>query len=256
MTSNEKYQHLIIPELQNFWSEHREDYINSGLVDGLMLPYTYEGYDSCTKKIFYIGQDPPYWLSKQCMTTLFDKNKYMQYLHINNEVMHPLEKRFAWGNSTSFWTMIVKTHLYILTNKWYGDINHISSADKVLLDTMGYGNVHFIPLPQTIHWYSGAKINESSYKVVDDALKSFNYLQIIVENFEPDTIVLLGVAFDKKRYFAGLNIRWSEPSNLISVGEYEYKNKMIKLLWVYNPNYYRFAGTNMHKVANLIKSFS
>lgn len=261
MVSNEKYRKFVIPELVQFWKNHKQDYLNSGLTDGLFLPYVYPGYDACQKKIFYIGQDAPYWEPVSRMADNFDVGNIREYIWWNNHVMQKVEDRLGWGNHTSFWTMIVKTHLYILTNKWYDDINKISITDKVLLDTMGYGNVHFIPRTQTINRYPGHNINKAFYDIVDNALKRFNYLQPIVDNFEPDTIVILGTAFNKKRYFNGLNIQWLNlpnyvPSNLISVGDILGTQKTVRLIWVYNPSYYSFAGTNMQDVADLIKLYA
>ena len=261
MVSNEKYRRFVIPELVEFWKNHKQDYQNSGLTDGLFLPYVYPGYDTCQKKIFYIGQDAPYWVSVSRMADNFDIGNIREYIWWNNHVMHKIDDRLAWGNSTSFWTMIVKTHLYILTNKWYSDIRTISSADKALLDTLGYGNVHFIPLPQTIQRYPGNSIIKTSYDIVDNALKKFNHLLPIVDSFEPDTIVILGTAFDEQRYFDGLNIQWMNlpihiPSNLISVGDIIRSGKTTRLIWVYNPNYYSFARTNMKTVADLIKLYA
>lgn len=261
MSSNEKYQSFIIPKLQEFWKNHRDDYMNSGLSDGLYIPYAFDRYDNCEKKIFYIGQDAPYWIKAHCMSALFDENNIQQYIRLNNDGMRPIKKRLAWGNQTSFWTMVVKTHLYLTTNVWHNDIYKISESDKNLLDTIGWGNVHFIPLRQTITRYGGGDVQPQEYNAVDNALKDFNYLQVVVEKFAPDTIVILTKMFDSERYYRGLNIRWwtlpsNIPTRLIQVGDIITKTKSTRLIRVYNPTYYKFCGTNMHDVADLIRLYA
>ena len=261
MSSNEKYQNFIIPKLQEFWNNYREDYLKSGLTDGLFLPYAFDGYDSCEKKIFYIGQDAPFWAKAHCMSTLFDDNNYRQYLRLNQDVMRPIEKRLGWGNRTSFWTMIIKTHLYITTNVWHNDIYKISDLDKKQLETIGWGNVHFIPLRQTINHYGQHSIQPKAYTAVDNALKDINDLQILVDVFSPNTIVILSTTFDSHRYFEGLNIVWldlpsSVPTHLIKVGNIVYRKKTIRLIWVNNPTRYSYIGTNMQNISNLIKLYA
>lgn len=259
MTSNEKYQRYVIPKLQEFWNEHREDYINSGLQDGLMLPSVFDKYDNSKKKIFYIGQDAPYWLSEQCMTTLFDQDKYLQYVRLNNEVMSSLENRLAWGNSSSaFWSMVIKLHMYLMTNNWYDDIYSISTQDIELLETIGYGNTNTIPLLRTITKYQRGTIvqNEYYYKVTESTY-NFNDLYAIIDNFEPDIIIILGCSFDEERYFGMVGFRWhGNTENETWVGDIRYKNKTSRIIWTYNPNYYKYMGENMHSIADKIKKYA
>lgn len=262
MNSNEKYLRYIIPELQEFWKEHRDNYINSGLTDGLFLPYAFERYDRCNKKIFYIGQDAPYWLSGECMTTLFDENKYLQYVLINHEVMRPLEKRFAWGNNSSaFWPMVIKVHMYLMTNTWYNDIYNISSQDLEWLETIGYGNANSVPLLRTIwNYWEDTNIQQMNYYDVVRGSYCFNHLGAIIDNYEPDTIIILGRSFNVGSFFRETDIfpygAFSYKENGVHAEVVNHKGKKIRIVWTYNPNYYKFIGENMHSIANKIKKYA
>ena len=262
MTSNEKYQEYIIPKLKEFWKDHRDDYDKSGLSNGLFLPHVFDGYDKCEKKIFYIGQDAPYWLPKELMIESFDAGEYDKYLLQNNEVLLPLEKRMAWGNSpAAFWTMVNKLHLYLLTGEWEQDINNVSKKKEKLLETVGYSNISYVPIMKTIVNYGDwNEIDPEKYVATLKALFPIEQLQGIVSSFEPDIIVVLTNFVNELtaiNFLKGLNISWSalfddiEPS--VHVGIFDYNSKKRKIVWTSNPNRYRFIGTNMYEVSALIK---
>ena len=262
MTSNEKYKEFIIPKLKEFWTDHKEDYIKSGLNNGLFLPHVFDGYDECDKKIFYIGQDVPYWLFQEQMVELFNAGKFEEYLKINNEVLQPLGKRMAWGNSpAAFWTMVNKLHLYLLTEEWKQDINKISKKEEKLLDSVGYSNISYVPIMKSIVNYGDwNKIDPERYVDTLKALFPMEQLQGIVSSFDPDIIVVLTNFVNELtavNFLKGINISWNalfddfEPS--VHVGEFKYSNKKRIIVWTSNPNRYRFIGTNMYEVSALIK---
>ena len=262
MGSNEKYQEYIIPKLQEFWKDHKEDYVNSGLKNGLFFPHVFDGYDACDKKIFYIGQDAPYWLSKEQMIKSFDAGDYGQYLRKNNEVLLPLEKRLAWGNSpAAFWTMVNKLHLYLLTGEWKQDITKISKVEAKLLETVGYSNISYVPIMKTIVNYGDwDKIDPDKYVATLKALFPVEQLQGVVSSFDPDLVIVLTNFVNELtaiNFLKGLDISWTalyddvEPN--VHVGVFEYNSRKRKIVWTSNPNRYRFIGTNMYEASALIK---
>ncbi len=262
MTSNQKYQDYIIPKLQEFWNKHSDDYIHSRLTDGLFLPHVMKEYDSSEQKIFYIGQDAPYWLPADNMVKLFKEGNYSQYIEENNQVMHLLESRLAWGNSPSaFWTMVNKLHLYLLTGEWKQDITKLTCHEMSLLNSVGYGNVNFIPLKQTIenngNWDD---VKPDLYIKIRKALFSLEQLKGLLSAFEPDIIIILTSHVNyliEENLFNDLDISWLsmiyESGPHISAGTIYNGKKTCKIAWTSNPNRYRFIGTNMYEVSSKIK---
>lgn len=262
MTSNQKYQEYIIPKLQEFWNEHQEDYVNSGLTDGLFLPHVMKEYDTSDKKIFYIGQDAPYWLSADKMAELFNKGNYSEYIEENNKVMRLLESRLAWGNSPSaFWTMVNKLHIYLMTGEWKQDIAKLTSREMSLLNSVGYGNVNCIPLKHTIENYgSWDDVNPDLYIKIRKALFPIEQLKGIISVFEPDIIIILTSHvnyFIEENLFNNLDISWLsmiyESGPHISAGTIYNGKKKCQIAWASNPNRYRFIATNMYEVSSKIK---
>lgn len=263
MSSNEKYQEFIIPKLQEFWKAHREDYVRSGLEDGLFLPHVFDKYDDCQKKIFYIGQDAPYWRPSSQMIELFDADEYKKYIEENNGVMRPIAKRLAWGNSPSaFWTMVSKLHIYLYTGEWKQDITKLSKEERDILRTLGYGNINSIPLRQTITTYEDwSKIKFEYYIKTKIALFTIEELRHIVSAYDPDIIIVLTklVSAEKvEQLLTGIDVKWKSNDEVsdelsVDVGKFCINNKIRTIIWTNNPNYFRFIGTNMYEVSSLIQ---
>lgn len=257
---NEKYIEYITPFLKDFWKAESDNYTNSHYPYGLFLPHVFDSYQNSKKKIFYIGQDAFYWIDGNKMKELFNDNKFEEYIRQNNEVMASVNKKLAWGNSAgAFWTMVIKLHLYINTGKWL-DISKLGNEYNKLIQSIGYGNVYSLALKHTIETFGdGSDIDYNKYGEVKDYLFREERLKPIIDIFEPDYVIILCRnlgPYQEENYFKGLNISFSEDDEL---DQYIYTSNLVgkshcKVIWCPNPNYYRFLGTNMREMAELIKN--
>ncbi len=258
---NKKYGEYIVPHLKEFWNKYRNIYLDSGYPNGVFLPHVYENYAQSPLKVFYIGQDVPYWINAEEMGRRFDDGMYSRYIETNNSVMNPVKQKIAWGNNNgAFWTMVVKLHLLIHTEKWF-DLTKIPTNTYSVIQSLGYGNVNSLMSIRTLQNYYGLEeINTDLYWKLRNAVTQFEHLKTIIDIYEPDVIVIFCRDLNEAQeavLFNGLEekIHWSfspELEEYIVTGEIFGSYKRSKLIWCPNPNYFRYLGTNMREMAELI----
>ena len=93
------------------------------------VPYTFPKYQSSPFKFFYVGRDTYYWCeygAKYDENGKIDPKKYLEN-NANYVTVGNIKK--DWNNSGSFWGMVGKLHLQLLTGVYHKSINELTEND-------------------------------------------------------------------------------------------------------------------------------
>lgn len=221
------------------------------------IPYTFPLYETSQFKAFYIGRDTSYWCEYN--------DKYIAdpelYLKDSKEFVTIDQFQKDWNKTGSFWGMVGKLHLQLLTGKYHKNLDDLTEKDWELLNSVGYGNLYSIELPETLK----KKMTQENHTELDDikdwegynklrlAAKSFENLKTIFEAYgEPDVIFVLSWV-DKADFFDGVDYEWKAEGceeNFRSV--FLSKTHKTKVIWTSHPTRYSFLQTNPQEMCQYL----
>lgn len=245
----ESYVNYFKPKLEQF-CKNISDYRNCGCPHGLFIPYVLSDYNDAIQKIFYMGQDTYGWVEFDQMMSYFDQNNLEEYLKENTSAVD-VNKMLEWKNQAgSFWTLIVKLHLFIRTGRYIEDITTLEDKDRSILSEIGYGNLNSFELPSTLQnlgdW---DRIKQDEYWKIKKESSSFDKIKHILEVYKPNLIFIFNWA-ERDDIFDGLNVKWHKE--FYEDGKravYTIEGYNTKIIWSSHPRRFSFLGTN---ISNMI----
>lgn len=230
------------------------------------IPYTFPKYQSSPLKVFYVGRDTYYWCEYDAM---YDNNEQIVpelYLHNNADYVSVGNIEKDWNKPGSFWGMVSKLHLQLLTGVYHQSINELTESDWNLLEGIGYGNLFSIELLETLkkkkYISKGDDKERSEYDDIKD-FQGYNSLRTFAKPFEnlktifsaygePDIVFILSWA-EKDDFFEGLDYDFQKDkfeNYMRSV--YISNNHKTKVIWSIHPSYFRYKKMNPQKMCQYL----
>lgn len=225
---------------------------NCGYWQMPFIPYTFSLYQSAPVKVFFIGRDTYYWCSYEESYT-GDPKAYMkanaEYVTINNY-------KNDWSLSGSFWGMVGKLQLQLMTGKYHSSIEELSEDGWKILESVGYGNLFSIELPETLkkkEEYDDIS-DWDGYQKLQQLAKPFESLKTIFEAYgEPDVVFVLSWIDKEADFFEGLD--YESKAEFYEDGlraVYLSKTHKTKVIWTSHPRRFPFLSTNPQKMCQYL----
>jgi hypothetical protein len=251
-----KQELIYKPLLENFCNDVKI-YRGKINISGLFLANAMENYESSKHKCFYIGQDTYWWTDFDNMIDLCLSGKAHEYINKNNKWLST-QKIISQSsnNAGSFWTMVIRLHIYLKTNELV-NVNNLNKDQVDMINDMGWGNLNSIEIPRTLQneerWND---INESDYWDIKKKSVIFDRIKLILDIYNPDTMFIFNWCDDTKteQVLDGLEVEWNEKTyiqNIIST--YKIKGYNTHLIWGSHPNNLKWQGTNINNTIEIIK---
>ena len=247
MTIQEK---VYIPLLEKFCSGIK-DYHKKIDINSVFLANSMMNYEESTEKYFYIGRDTYGWHNFDQMIELCTSNKADEYININNKWLTPENIiSHSSNNSGSFWTTVIKLHLYLSTNKIVKNVNNLTKDQIKLLKSIGWGNLNSIET--TPAWEI---INPDYYWDIKIKSKIFDKLKIILDIYKPKKIFIFNWCDNNKcdEYLENIDVEFDNKvyiQDIIAI--YKIKNYDAKIYWTSHPNRFKWLKTNNDKIIQTI----
>lgn len=263
MSKNQLNSAYFKPMLKQFIDENRALYKDSGYPYGIFLPYVFPKYYSAPLKIFYIGRDTYYWISKNEMMQSYVNNELEDYFSKNSSIVD-VDVSLSWGNSSgAFWSFVNKLHLYIRTGQ-IKNLNNLSEEDKSILQEVGYGNINCMELNKTLLENEGRPVDEFNFDklyLLRTQSKRFDKISHIIKAYQPDVVMILNWDNDADYYLDEFDFQWQENLFVDSKqAVYLSKEVKTKVIWSSHPNRFKFLGENpesmVHQLGDLLLSFN
>lgn len=216
------------------------------------IPYTFGGYQSAERKIFYLGKETYGWIPMQRLLDLYENDRLDLYIAENSKVIASPEAMIRYsGNKNNFWTFVIKMQLYLRTKEMISDVYSLTDRQMGLLDEIGYGNTNAIESVRSngIDW---TLTSQSTYDRVKGYSRKIDSLKCLLDIYCPDLIVISNWE-DCNEFFDGVEITHLEQhyiNNLRAV--YSIKGYDTKILWTSHPRRYSFLGYNINRAIEKI----
>jgi hypothetical protein len=252
--SNYINKQYYLPLLKDFCDKTFSLY--EGVYDqGPFIPYVMSNYCNAPTKIMYIGRDTYYWEPFETLRKAYLDENLDNYLEANIRCV-TTDKMLAWkNNSGSFFNMIDKLHLLLRTGKYFSDITTIATAEKELLEEIGYGNLYSIEIPQTItkRYENDNYRPPKEYWEICDAAKPFETLKSMIEAYSPDYIFIFSWIDKEDDFFEGTDYtqqkEWYEDGFR---AVYTSKQYHAKVIWTLHPNRFKFLQTSAEEMCHYL----
>jgi hypothetical protein len=256
--SSAKQEQIYKPLLEKFCNDVKK-YQGKINISGLFLANTMENYENSKNKCFYIGQDTYWWTDFDNMINLCLSGKAHEYINENNKWL--TTQRIisqSSNNAGSFWTMVIRLHIYLKTNELV-NVNTLNAGQIALLNDLGWGNLNSIEIPKTLQneerWNG---INESDYWDIKTKSGIFDRIKLILDIYHPDTIFIFNWCDDTKteQVLKDLDLEWNEKTYIQNIiATYKIKGYNTKVIWSSHPNNLKWQGTNINDTIEIIGKF-
>jgi len=252
-----KQETIYKPMLYNFCSDLKK-YKNKIDIPGLFLPNVMAEYEKFeNKKIFYIGRDIRYSsirfkkMIRQCTS-----GKVKDYIVNNNKWLTPANIiKNSYNKPGAFWTMVIRLHIYLHTQKLV-NVNQLDSEQNKLLNSIGWGNINSIVPKETLKsdgYWNG--IDQDIYSEIKDKSAIFDKLKLILKVYDPDVIFIFNWCDENKieQVLEGIEVKFNKKSYVNGIiKSYRIKHSKKKIIWSSHPNRLRSLGTNINKVIKIL----
>jgi hypothetical protein len=253
-----KQEEIFLLVLEDFCSKVYQYYKKIDL-SGIFLPNTFPGYENAEKKYFFVGRDSYYWTKFDKMIEYYNDNILSRYIKDNNSILTlNMIIKNSNNNSGSFWTMVIKLHIYLHTGELIDDVNQLICDHKMILQTIGYGNLNSIEVKGTLEnmkIWSG--IDQNIYWDIKKKSIVFDNLKYILDIYNPDIIFIFNWDNNKEKVaFKDIEVEWYKGCFIESViSIYKVKNYKSFIIWCPHPNSFSYSKSklNINKLIEIIK---
>ena len=196
-------------------------------------------------------------LSYKKFATALKENQTQKYFKENDNWLSLDNIKNHSGNKEgSFWTLVIRLHLYLRTKHLYS-LQEISSIEDEMLKEIGWGNINTIEVASSLKkqnkWNS---INHDIYWQVKTESQSLDSIKLIIDSFNPDIIFIFNWDSAKEPdVFRGLNaIQDTSKSVAGLLATYSLDRYDTKVVWCPHPNNLRYKSQNINGLIQLIAS--
>lgn len=247
---NEIYNHV----LKEFGS-NISDYSENIDISGPFVPHVLKRYETAQPKYFYCGQDTYWWVPYARFITASKTDRLDDYL-VENDKWLSLEniKDHSGNKAGSFWTLVIRLHLFLRTQRLYA-LSEIYSAEDEILQEIGWGNINAVEVPKSLQnegrWDS---LDHDTYWKIKDKSRPLDSMKLLLDAFKPDVVFIFNWDSSKESdVFRGLDatedLSKSVPGLLAiySIAGYD-----TKIVWCPHPNNLRYKSQNIEGLIRLI----
>lgn len=249
-----KRNNIYQPLLAEFGSAVRK-YSRDIDISGPFLPHVLSQYETSIPKYFYCGQDTCWWIEYSKFINAIESNRLEEYLSENDKWLSADHIKKNSGNKEgSFWTMVVRLHLFLRTNRLYS-LSEISPAEDKILEEIGWGSLNAIEVPTTLHkegrWDS---LDQNAYWQIKQESRKLDSIKLLIEAFSPDIIFIFTWDDLKKAdAFQGLNVT-EDLSKAVGglLAIYSISGYDTKIVWCPHPNNLRYKAQSIDSLIQVI----
>jgi hypothetical protein len=226
-------------------------------ISGPFVPQVLNEYQNSHPKYFYCGQDTYGWVPYAKFINAVKSNQLDVYLE-DNDRWFSVEniKEYSGNREGSFWTLVIRLHLFLRTQRLY-TLSEISSAEEEILQEIGWGNMNSIEVPKTLQKYGRwESIDQDTYWKIKTASRPLDSIKLLLDSFGPDIIFIFNWNCEKKSdVFRDLNasedLSKSVPG-LLAI--YSLSGYHTRVVWCPHPNNLRFKSQNIEGQIRMIAS--
>jgi hypothetical protein len=250
MKRNETY----LPLLEEFGSITKFD-SPKAILSGPFLPHAKGRYEISKPKYFYCGQDTYWWVDFAKFASAYEGNRLSDYL-AENDTWLSVEniKKHSNNNQSSFWTLVIRLHLFLRTQRRF-DLSEITPAEDQILEEIGWGNINSIEVPKTLEnegrWET---LDKDTYWKIKEASRGMDAIKHIIHAFNPDIIFIFNWDSAKEAdAFRDLNAKEDLSKSVAGLlAIYSIAGYNTKVVWCPHPNNLRYKSQNIDGLIDII----
>ena len=230
---------------------------------GIFLSHPLPEYDLAKKKVFYIGRDTHGWMDYYEMMEQYHNGQLMDYL--NDQWPTSAKDMMGWGDTMTFWTVVLKLHIYLNHRVLLPSIYDYSEEQKKCLLGIGFGNKNCVEIPASLQGEkmdnpdTGEKacvwdfIDESKYCLFKEKSRRFDRFKDILELYHPDLVYIFSwpddfVFMQDVNLIENQSMRRQHWSYVYSIEGYK-----TKLIWTSHPSFFaRRITRNINEVVKYL----
>lgn len=244
----EKFKKDTKEDWNKLWHEPR-DY--SQYLAGLMIPKVFPYYQSCKKKVIYMGQDTYDWID---LDSVYADEADLYMFKNNSAFPQVLEDITSKTNPYHFWNYICKLQLAI--HGCTSSLDSLSESDKVVLSGIGWGNLNPLEKESTIWKYGShfcSLFDWNTYYRLFERAKEISKAKYLIAAYHPDVIICLCWNFNENLFFDGVDAQYIvEKSDNGKIAFYEIQNSKTQVIWCRHPNNLRFCSISPNDMISQI----